>query len=395
MRPWLRTLALFVACHGAAFAAGAWCAQQPPPIATALAPDGRRGFGLELSQREVSRLWRSKAAQDKEFLDGLTQLCVSTRVALLNLRSHYAERGYFKFLPTSAGEDLAALYGAYTKCYEAPARQLAAGDEKSVALAAMLIDTRFNVRRELVAGAEFALRDLERARAVLGATVTGYTSLLASEMESVAARADLAAAELRAFRSDLEALAPGTADEADSKADLDLRRELLELGRLPDDGRRAAAIWSALVPRHELERRMLPLLSSTRLEPQLRSLRDWRFRALAAAAERRTHVLEMLPDTTEGRAPPPEIARLGKSQRFRLAADMAIEALVGDPLEPELAWAAGHARGFFAPGRDEVIYMDRFLALSGLRYGEEPSPGRELTPREQEALEAVRRSGYK
>lgn len=390
-----RKLVALLALGCAAALLPAAAAPQQKPVAQALAPDGRRGFGLELDQRDVFHLWRSKDAQDRAFLAGLHELCGEIRVALLQLREHYAQRGYFKFLPASAGDDLTALNAAYGACFEAPARMLSVGDERSAALARMLIDTRFNVRRELVAAAEFALVDLERARAVLGATVTGYTSLAEPELESVAARADLAAAELRALRADLGVLTPGEAELEDSTADRDLCRELLDLGAQPDDGRRTAAVFATLAPRRALEQRMRPLLFFARVEPQLRSLRDWRARALAAAAEARGRVLAMLPDTAEGRNPPPEVARLGKSQRMRLAADMAIEALVGDPLDPELAWAAGHARGFFAPGRDEVIYMDRFLALSGLRFGEEPSPGRELSPREQEALEAVRRSGYK
>jgi hypothetical protein len=374
-------------------------AAAPPPQSKAqtqgLAPDGRRGFGVDVSQRDVSRLWRSKDAGDRAFLEGLNGLSVNTRVALFHLRAHYIQRGYFKFLDSSQGDDLSALYRAYGDCFEAPARMLAAGGDKAVALAAMLIDTRFNVRRQLVADAELALREQDRALAVLAATVFGYTSLLSEELESVAARADLAAAELRALRQDLEVLTPGVDDKLDSRQELELQRTLLDLGKLPDEGRRTAMVFATLEPRRELERRMQPFLFSTRIEPQLRKLRDWRARALTASAERRTRVLEMIPDISEGQSPPPEIARLGKSQRMRIAAEMAIEGLVGDPLEPDLAWAAGHARGFFAPGRDELIYMDRYLALMGLRYGEEASPGRELTPRELEALEAVRRSALK
>ena len=61
-----------------------------------------------------------------------------------------------------------------------------------------------------------------------------------------------------------------------------------------------------------------------------------------------------------------------------------------DPLDPELAWAAGHARQLAWPGLDAVIYFDRFLALVGIRTSDaNPGSGRKFTPREQEAYSAV------
>jgi len=364
-------------------------AQKPIAADVAIAPDGKRGFGRSIDQRALFDLLRSKSELDRAFFAELDELANSTRLLLMSLRHLYAERGYFHLLPGSAAEDFGALDAAYAKLHDSPAFALAAGDALAKALAAMLVDTRFNVRRELVSRAEFAVTDLEHARAVFGATVYGYVSLTPEEMQNIAARADLAAAELRALRSDLEALKPAPGEPL-SKQELELANKLLELARIPDERMRAAQLRAVIDPRLELEKRMQPLLSSARIEPRLAELRAWRARVLKAAAEIHARVLELLPDTSQGETPSPEIARLKKSDRITQAYVRAIEALAQDPLDAEMAWAAAHAREFSWPGKDGVLYFDRFLVLSGIRFGDAiPGNGRPLTEREQEALSAV------
>ncbi len=355
-----------------------------------LAPDGKRGFGQALKQKGLAELLRSKDEDDRAFFVELTELATTTRVLLLNVRQLCADRGYFHFLPASAGDDLAALHQAYAKSYDAPAVDLAAGDARARSFAAMLVDTRFNVRRDLALRAEVAVNDLERARAVFGATVNGYVNLNAAEMEHISARADLAAAELRALRSDLEALKPTPEEKTDNPADLDLRKKLLEAARVPAEQGRDVGLSALLAPRRELEARMRALLFSARAQPQLAALREWRDRVLKAAAELRAKVLEMLPDTPEGDKPRAEIARMKKTERINQAYALAVQGLGNDPLDPELAWAAGHARQFSWPGLEGIFYFDRFLALSGIRTSDvHPGNGRKLTAREQEAFNAV------
>ena len=356
----------------------------------AQAPDGKRGFGQTLTQKQLSELLRSKDEKDKAFFDELTELANSTRVLLLNVRQLYVERGYFHFLPGSTGDDLAALVTAYAKSFEKPAHDLAAGDARAKALAAMLVDTRFNVRRELISRAQIAASDLEHSRAVFGATVNGYVSLTAGELVHIAARADLAAAELRALRSDLEVLKPTPEEKVDSKENFEVEKRLLDIARIPDEQLLAAQMKAALDPRHALETRMQLLLFSARIEAKLAPLREWRGRVLKAAAEVRAKVLELLPDTPEGDKARQEVSHMKKTERINQAYGLAIEGLGNDPLDPELAWAAGHARQFSWPGKDGIFYFDRFLALSGIRTSDvHPGGGRKFTPREQEAFDAV------
>ncbi len=380
-------LALFASLSNAAVLPGSMQASSGD---IPLAPDGKRGFGNDLEQRRLTDLLRSKDESDCAFLQELTQLSITTRVHIMSVRQHYVERGYFKFLPAVAGENLGQLHSAYALASASPARELAAKDGRSKALAAMLVDTKFNVRRDLIKRAEVAVQDLDRARSVFGATVVGYASVSLAEVQHVAARADLAAAELRALRSDLDVLTPSEADKEPSAEDAGLSQRLLEIGRIPDERTRADALRAALASRLELERRMQPMLFSVRVEPRLTALRQWRDRSLESAADARAKVLELLPDTPEGDKPSPEIARLKKSQRMEQAGALAREAMANDPLDPDLVWAAGHALHFAWPGLESVALFDRFLALEGLRTSDaNPGNGRKLTPREAEAYAAV------
>ncbi|MEO6709041.1 MAG: hypothetical protein ABI054_06920, partial [Planctomycetota bacterium] len=355
-----------------------------------LAPDGKRGFGLALKQKGVSELFRSNDPEDRAFFDELTEVSNATRALLLNLRQHYVDRGYFQLLPGSAGDDMAALHAAYAKSWDMPARELAPGDARARALAAMLVDTRFNVRRELVSRAEVAVLDLERARAVFSGTVNGFVMLSEAEIEHIAARADLASAELRALRSDLEVLKPGPDDKGAGAEETQLTRKLLEIGRIADEKSRASELAALLEPRRALEARMQLLLFSARVEPKLAPLRQWRDRVVKSAADIRARVLELIPGTTEGEAAQPEIARMKKTDRLNQGATLAVQGLVNDPLDPDLAWAAGHARYIFVPDLVAVTYFDRYLVLSGIRTGDPiPGNGRKFTPREQEAFDAV------
>ena len=151
-----------------------------------------------------------------------------------------------------------------------------------------------------------------------------------------------------------------------------------------------ARVWYATNPRRELEEKMRALLFSARIESKLAPLRQWRERVLLAAAQSREQVLELLPDTPQGDKPRPEFARMKKTDRINSAYGLAVEGLGNDPLDPELAWAAGHARQFSWPGLEGIGFFDRFLALSGIRTSDaRPGNGRKLTPREQEAYSAV------
>lgn len=355
-----------------------------------LAPDGKRGFGSDIQPRELARLLRSDDPQDKAFLSELAQLAMTTRIVLADVQKHYEARGYFKLLSASAGDDVLALHREYERLRKHPGEVLAVGDQGARTLAALLVDTKFNVRREFVSRARLAVDDLERARALLSGTQTGHFELSLAELEHVVARADFAAAELRTVRSDLLALAPQPGDRSPEADELAAAKHLGEVARGAREPARTEQLAAALAPRDELESKMRKLLFSSDAEPRLAALRDWRDRTLATAAAVRARVLELLPDTPEGERAPADIARLKKTERLGQAFALAVEGTGHDPLDAELAWAAGHARHFSWPGLESVSYFDRFLALSGVRTSDaNPASGRKLTPREQEAFTAV------
>ena len=228
------------------------------------APDGKRGFGVDLKQKELSKLLKSNAPADRAFFAELDELALTARVRLLGLRQHYAARGYFRLLPGSAGDDLDLLHQTYAKLRDDPGATLGANDARAKALSGMIVDTKFNVRRELAVRAAMAVLDLEHARAVFGATQDGYVDLSPSELVHLGARADLAAAELRALRSDLEALAPQAADKLPTEEEAALAKRLLEVARNSDARARAADIRTVAIPRAELETRMQGMLFSAR-----------------------------------------------------------------------------------------------------------------------------------
>ena len=397
MKP-LALLALFAFAAPVAFVAAAPAAvQRARTKDVALAPDGVRGFGADLTQRGIDHLWSSRAEGDRAFLDSLTELSTEVRVAVLCARQHYSQCGYFKLLAGSAGDDLVLLHATYAAGLAHPATLLAAGDARAVAFAAMLVDTRFNVRRGLLEQAELSLRELDRARAVFWASVKGgYTTLIDAERENIAARADLAAAELRALRHDLHVLTPGAADVEKSAANLESGRRLIETAHIKDVLPREQTLVDLLDPRRELEQRMHSILFTARAEPDLRALQLWRKRVMAEGAALRAQALELLPDTAEGQNPSEAIAKLGKSERMREAAKLGSKGLLSDPLDPDLAWATGHAYYFQYVTRFDnywgaASYMDRFLALSNLHFSDaNPGVGAKLTERELEAFNVIR-----
>ena len=128
----------------------------------------------------------------------------------------------------------------------------------------------------------------------------------------------------------------------------------------------------------------------------MRTLHLWRERVLAEGAAFREQVLELLPDTAEGSKPREAIAKLGKSERMREAAKLGSKGLLSDPLDPDLAWATGHAYFFQYVTRFDnywgaASYMDRFLALSDLHFSDaNPGVGGKLSERELEAFNVIR-----
>lgn len=357
-----------------------------------LAPDGQRGLGAETPLQELKKLLRSPKGEDAAFLAHLTGLEGEIRVSLAILRAHYRERGLFDLLGPRKEENLNALHEEYRAARRDAMGRLARADDAARLFASLLCDTRFNVRCDLLEDFELNAREVRCGIAVLRATNDGWVSLTADETRAIAARVDLAASLLRALRSDLTALRP-VGDAARTTADPDRLRELAEIPKLPEVGARAPALARVRKQLTELEDRMKSALFTTRLEPKVRTLLAWRDKQLDLARVPRQDALAFLPDSKEGRDAPREIQSMDKDDRMRAARTRALEGLTFDPLDEDLAWAAGHASDFMWGVRESRPWYDRYLALRGIRSHEDQGRiGRELDAREREALYAVQQA---
>ena len=126
--------------------------------------------------------------------------------------------------------------------------------------------------------------------------------------------------------------------------------------------------------------------------PEVRAQLEWRERMRARAAPLLAEALVYLPDSESGAAAPPEISAMRTSERLRWAERRALEGLTFDPLDPELAFVAAHGADFVWGDIQSRPLYDRYLALRGIRaHDDQTIRGRELTPRELEALVVVQR----
>jgi hypothetical protein len=354
-----------------------------------LAPDGERGLGAETTLQEFHSLLRSKDEADVGFLDGLYGLEGEIGVQVALVREHYRKQGWFALLERRDEQDLAHLHAAYLSARDGAIEALGGKPKPARALAQMLSDTRFNVRLQLLEGFEFEAREVRAGMAVLRATGDGYVVLSDEERRAVLTRIDLAASLLRALRKDLSVLRPMQDDAPE-----DLARELLEIPKLRPEEERAGALRNALLRADQGVEQMQSALFRTRLAPKLGTLLTWRKRQLELAEPVRVEALTCLFDTSEGKAAPASIAKLAKHERMRAAMSTGHRGLGIDPLNEDLAWAAGSGADFLWDKRESRPYYDRYLALRGIRaHDHRTLKDRKLNEREQQALFVVQSDG--
>ncbi len=355
-----------------------------------LAPDGRRGFGGQTPVNDVLSVVRSNAEPDRAFraeLDGLTS---EIKVLVALARHGYEEAHYFDLLSPFEERSLDVLHARFTELDADPLPVLESGGPAARALGSMVLDTRFRVRAQVLAGCEAELRELERGLRVLRAATDGFVLLSQAQASNITTRVDLAAAVLRAVRNDLRALRELTGgSELDSTA-LD---RLLELARSSEgEGVRRAGVMrqrEAALQRQEL---MASALFSTRLRPQLASTIAWRDELLRESKLLAQQAERALPEADAGSPPDPQLTALSKSERVRRAGALALQAVDFDPLAEDAVWIVAHAAEFQFGLLESRPWYDRYLALRRIRSHDHRSyQERKLTPREKEALEAVQR----
>jgi hypothetical protein len=360
------------------------------------APDGERGFGAGRSLRDIARLLRSSAEEDRAVVAQLFKLESDLRILQALVADQYKKRGYFELIGPSAETSLDPLGAAFRAKQREALRDLTKGGAQSELLARMLVDARFRARVRATEGFEFEAADLKAGLALLFAHLDGFADLKDHEAELIARRVDLAASRLRAIRLDLEALRekPGS-ESSDAVWAQDLERLLMILNSNERD-RREKELPQILERLDQREEGMCSALFTTRQAEELQALLAQRAAAVGSAEKMLPKVRELVPETPEGSSASAEIQALSKSRRYAYAAHTGVEALGFDPLNEELNYLVGLATDFNYGALESHRWFDRFLALRGIRTHEYKSYGdRKLTREERRALDAVQQPGPK
>jgi hypothetical protein len=362
----------------------------------ALAPDGERGFGPGRSLRDVARLLRSVADEDRAVVARFYTLEPDVRVLLSLVADRYREQGYFASLVPGEEASLERLIETFRARQQDAAHELEKNDASSELLARMLVDARFRSRARVIEGVEFEIADIRAALALLFAHLDGFADLKDHEAESLARRVDLAAARLRAICLDLAALRekPGS-ETADAVWAQDLER-LMMLLHSTDRDQRARELPALLDRLDQREEQMCATLFTTRQAAELDALLAQRRASVTTAADLLPSVRELLPETPEGAKANAEIQSLPKSRRYAYAAHTAAQALGYDALNEELNYLAGLAADFSYGQLESRRWFDRYLALRGIRSNEYKTYGdRKLTREERRALDVVQQLATK
>lgn len=365
------------------------------------APDGAVGFGVGRTRRELEKLMRSPSDAEHAMLEDLRALALDVEVELARLDRRYVELGYDRLLargvaagastPLGAAERVEAVGRRFRSVAETPEPTLQRGGSDAQLLARMLADVRFRARDRVASDVARELADLRGALALLDAQTDGWVDLGEDEAATIAERADLAAARLRAVRLDLQALrdapgsiganAPWQADHerllryASEATHMAIERELLPVLERLD---RAESAMSA------------PLFTTALAAKAARAIETRRI-ARADAAEYLPEARAYDPDAPTGGAPAPRSLKgLTKSERRQRAARLAAMAAAADPLDEHAVWLAATASDAASGRTESRRWFDRYLALHGIRaHDDRTYRGRSLTAEERRALDAV------
>ena len=381
-------LASLLATAALAFAPGPQVAERP------LAPDGKPGLGDSSSLRDLLEGARVTHDAGREFVGQLLGLAAEVRLQQSAAAETYRAAGYFEL---GVGEDDVATLAEVLRTAQAdPVGALAGGGERAHKLATALLDTRLRARLRLGQGVELDAREVSSGLAVLRGADEGFVQLEEREAQAIARRVDLAASRLRARRIDFLALRGRSgprAKPADAPRESPDIAALLAAAAEPDPVRARMACAPLLQKADEHAELMWSALAFARLEADTAETLAWRERALAEGARLRKEALTYLPETTEGRAAPMEIASLRKHERVRWSGFRAREGLAQDPLDDVLAYAAAHAADFQWGSLESRPLFDRFLVLRGIRhYDSRTLQGRKLDDWEEEALLSVQKA---
>lgn len=354
----------------------------------ARAPDGARGFGVEVDPKRLRSALRDPAPEDQAFLNELWSLARDVEVLAAVAARRYELRGYFVLVPDRGDvlrRDVEALHRAFRQ-NERRALKVPLGEERGLALARAMADAHFLARMKLLVGTRDDVEQLRHVLRLLVVHAKGHADYRKGpELEEVLSRADLAAARLRAARADLERLYQPVVPEgaSDPLAVLQLARFLARGG-----GEGAEAAWKEV--RRDTREREKELSEGrlARFDRRHAELLREREEGSRQALKGYREMLGVLPLTPEGLLPSGLEGR--NSERYDQATKFGLAAAREDPLLPELQYMLGLSFDF-SVGRDESMRrLDRFLALRGIRHWDHRTyQGRDLSVQEEWALYVV------
>jgi hypothetical protein len=354
------------------------------------APDGRRGLGADGTAQEILHAFRAPNGDEEQLLAELRTLRTDVDLQVASAHGLYSRRGYYELLPPSVERSPEPLAAAFEQLASDPDRLQRASAPARQAFARLFFDTRFRARAPLLAAARLERRELDAGLAVLRAATDGFVSLQGPEARGIARRVDLAAARLRAIRTDLDALRelPWDVGVAPSWTPNELVTRLL-LPTSPEgrgDPRASEADRVA---------RMQQLFVSSRPGERLTRELLWRNGADARAEDWLASAARALPTDDEDEAElQDELRGLTRTKRRRMAWEQALRGLEEDPLDPDLAWLAGEASRYVRGTLETLGHYDRTLALSGIRsHLSWTYADRVLSKRLQETLYYVQQHG--
>lgn len=354
------------------------------------APDGRRGLGAGTELQELLRFQLTPTDEELALQRELADLLRDVAVLASLTEGFYRERGYFDLLDPLADPTLANLHAAYRRHLADPAGIAPRRNAVSRAFARAFLDTRFRVRAALLEGWEREADEVRGGLAVLRAAAHGFVVLDEAEGANAARRVDLAAALLRAARTDLASLREPMETAASTGPAPEDVEAFLEAFEASDRAEREQRVGEALARGAEQERLMAEVLLSSRLRASAAAELAWRAEQDALARGLLEEARQAFPDE-EHAEPPREIQRLSKTRRRRLAREKAVLGLRHDPLDTELVWIAAETSRFVFGEREMVSHYDRYLALRGIvHYDERTYRDRQLTGREAAALFQVK-----
>jgi hypothetical protein len=353
------------------------------------APDGERGFGTGLDPKVLLRALRDPSPADSDFLQGLWALARDVEILGSVAAARYDQLGYFSLVDDNSAvlqQNVEALHRGFRES-ERLGLRVEMGDLRGLALARAMSDEHFLARMKVLVSTEYDVAQLRSVLTLLLVHVHGRAELRGgSELDEVTRRADLAAARLRAARTDLEQLyQPATPEAAGDPGNVLQLAHAFSSG----GGGQDAQFILQEVKREANERELR--LSSGSLEAfdtDHAELLQERYVRSKKAYRDFAEMLTILPLQADGRLPQDLEGK--NSERYRQAADAGREAVRMDPLVPEIQYFLAICLDFY-PGRElSLPRFDRYLALRGIRHWDYGTfRGRTLTDQELHALFVV------